>query len=66
MADDNVQSADECLQKISDMSVNEFSAEKESAINGTFEDDDIVTPWNVECQSETGVDYDKLISKFFL
>lgn len=27
-------------------------------------DDDIVDPWNVQSKSETGIDYDKLISKF--
>lgn len=27
------------------------------------EQDDIVDPWNVQSSSETGVDYDKLISK---
>lgn len=26
-------------------------------------DDDVVNPWNVVSKSETGVDYDKLISK---
>lgn len=28
------------------------------------EDDDIVNPWNVCGKSETGIDYDKLISNF--
>lgn len=28
------------------------------------EDDDIVNPWNVVSKSQTGVDYDKLISRF--
>lgn len=27
------------------------------------EDDDIVNPWDVVSKSQTGVDYDKLISK---
>lgn len=27
------------------------------------EKDDFVDPWNVESQSETGIDYDKLIRK---
>ena len=28
-------------------------------------EDDVVDPWNVQCQSDTGIDYDKLISKLF-
>lgn len=28
--------------------------------------DDVVDPWNVCSKSETGIDYDKLISKRFL
>lgn len=28
------------------------------------EEDDVVDPWNVAGKSETGIDYDKLISKF--
>lgn len=27
------------------------------------DDDDVVDPWNVTSKSETGVDYDKLISE---
>lgn len=27
------------------------------------EQEDVVTPWTVSSQSETGIDYDKLISK---
>lgn len=30
------------------------------------DDDDIVDPWNVAGKSETGIDYDKLISKFYM
>lgn len=30
------------------------------------QDDDFVDPWNVVSKAETGVDYDKLISEFFL
>ncbi len=29
-------------------------------------DDDVVDPWNVVSKSETGVDYDKLISKIYV
>lgn len=29
------------------------------------EADDFVDPWNVESQSDTGIDYDKLISESF-
>jgi hypothetical protein len=27
-------------------------------------DDDVVDPWNVTSKSDTGIDYDKLISEF--
>lgn len=27
-------------------------------------EDDVVNPWNVESKSNTGIDYDKLISKY--
>lgn len=30
----------------------------------TNEDDDFVDPWTVAGKSETGIDYDKLISKW--
>lgn len=29
-------------------------------------DEDIVDPWNVVSKCDTGVDYDKLISEFFI
>jgi hypothetical protein len=29
-------------------------------------DDDVVDPWNVTSKSDTGIDYDKLISEFGL
>lgn len=29
-------------------------------------DDDFVDPWTVSSKSETGIDYDKLISKSFI
>lgn len=32
-------------------------------INDALEDEDVVTPWSVESTVETGIDYDKLISK---
>jgi hypothetical protein len=31
---------------------------------GGTEEDDIVNPWNVVSKSGTGIDYDKLISKY--
>lgn len=31
---------------------------------GGTEEEDIVNPWNVVSKSETGIDYDKLISKY--
>lgn len=33
-------------------------------LNGRTDDEDIVTPWDVETKNETGIDYDKLIKKF--
>lgn len=33
------------------------------AIKDVAEDEDIVTPWIVTSTSDTGIDYDKLISK---
>ncbi|XP_076645297.1 tryptophanyl-tRNA synthetase [Halictus rubicundus] len=33
-------------------------------INGTTDDEDVVTPWDVESKNEGGIDYDKLIKKF--
>ena len=36
-------------------------------VNGDNNDDtDVVTPWDVNSQNETGIDYDKLISKYFI
>lgn len=32
--------------------------------NGTNEDEDVVTPWDVTSKKDTGIDYDKLIKKF--
>jgi hypothetical protein len=34
-----------------------------SNVNCEDESEDVVNPWNVVSKSETGVDYDKLISK---
>lgn len=34
-------------------------------LNETIDDEDIVTPWDVESKNESGIDYDKLISEFF-
>jgi tryptophanyl-tRNA synthetase len=31
---------------------------------GGTEEEDVVNPWNVISKSETGIDYDKLISKY--
>ncbi|KZC11183.1 PREDICTED: tryptophan--tRNA ligase, cytoplasmic [Dufourea novaeangliae] len=33
-------------------------------LNGTVDDEDIVTPWDVESKNESGIDYDKLIKRF--
>ncbi|XP_078036947.1 tryptophanyl-tRNA synthetase [Augochlora pura] len=33
-------------------------------INGTTDDEDIVTPWDVESKNDSGIDYDKLIKRF--
>lgn len=43
-----------------------MSSEQDTSIDNltvTGGDDDVVTPWAVESKSDTGVDYDKLISK---
>lgn len=34
------------------------------AVNGVTEDEDVVTPWIVTSNNDSGIDYDKLISKF--
>lgn len=34
------------------------------ALNGVTEDEDVVTPWIVTSTNDSGIDYDKLISKF--
>lgn len=31
-------------------------------LNENEQDEDLVDPWNVTCKSDTGIDYDKLIS----
>lgn len=31
--------------------------------NGVVEDEDVVTPWIVTSTNDSGIDYDKLISK---
>lgn len=33
-------------------------------VNGDNTQEDVVTPWTVESTSETGIDYDKLISEY--
>jgi len=33
-------------------------------VNGVTEDEDVVTPWIVTSNNDSGIDYDKLISKF--
>lgn len=48
--------ADSVIENIVDLKVDDTPAK------GT-EDDDFVDPWNVESKSDSGVDYDKLISK---
>lgn len=35
------------------------------ALNGVTEDEDVVTPWIVTSNNDSGIDYDKLISKFY-
>lgn len=36
---------------------------QERALNGVAEDEDVVTPWTVASVNDSGIDYDKLISK---
>lgn len=51
---------DEQLQaSVADLNV----AEPAQPGGGDADDGDVVDPWNVTSTSETGVDYDKLISK---
>lgn len=33
-------------------------------LNGVTENEDVVTPWIVTSTNDSGIDYDKLISKF--
>lgn len=33
--------------------------------NKDKDSEDVVTPWDVLCSADTGIDYEKLISKFF-
>jgi len=33
-------------------------------VDGGGEEEDVVDPWNVASKSQTGIDYDKLISQF--
>lgn len=35
-------------------------------VNGANGDDDVVTPWSVESKNDAGVDYDKLISNYYI
>lgn len=49
--------ADEEMSKLTVESTNDTGA-------GDADNDDFVDPWNVVSKSATGVDYDKLISKF--
>lgn len=41
----------------------EQAIEAIEAISIENDQDDFVDPWNVESKSDTGIDYDKLISK---
>lgn len=36
---------------------------EERALNGVAETEDVVTPWTVTSVNDSGIDYDKLISK---
>jgi len=36
---------------------------EERVLNGVVEDEDVVTPWTVTSVNDSGIDYDKLISK---
>jgi len=36
---------------------------EERVLNGIAEDEDVVTPWTVTSVNDSGIDYDKLISK---
>lgn len=36
---------------------------QERVLNGVAENEDVVTPWTVTSVNDSGIDYDKLISK---
>lgn len=50
---------------MSDKAENVSAVENSTAAINLNADEDFVDPWNVESQSDTGIDYDKLISKYF-
>ena len=54
--------ASECASQLEEMSINENNVEADNG-NGEADGDDVVTPWNVASLSDSGIDYDKLISK---
>ncbi len=51
--------------KLEDLVINDKRVSGDGA-DDNEEDNDVVNPWDVAAKSETGVDYDKLISKFCL
>lgn len=53
--------SNELINKVEDLEI------RGGQVNGAKEenDEDVVDPWNVVSKSQTGIDYDKLISKFF-
>lgn len=64
MSDDNTK----CVEGVDALTLNEDrtpSTPASEARELVEEADDHVDPWNVESKNETGVDYDKLISKRF-
>lgn len=60
MSDENV-----CAEGVDALTLNEDRTPSTPASEAKEIEDseDLVNPWNVESKSDTGVDYDKLISK---
>ena len=56
--------SEDCANGVEKMNVEEKRAEGDGDGATSAETEDIVDPWNVESSSDSGVDYDKLISKY--
>jgi hypothetical protein len=61
MADNSENNLSDCGNKFGEISIEEKQVDT-SVVNGVINNEDVVTPWNVETQNDVGIDYDKLIS----